>query len=115
MTLVLAINDQNDMFLDSTNNLAMASGQEAVAQAARTASRAQLGEMIFFTTQGMPSFQSIFTGTPNFAIYQSALVQAIQAINGVVAVTSVVVTQNGNNMNYVAEIETIYGSIIVNG
>ncbi len=115
MTLVIAINDQNDMFLDSTNNLALATGQEAVAQAAQTASKAQLGEMIYFTTQGMPSFQSIFIGTPNVQIYRSALVQAIEAINGVVSVTSILVSQVKDNMNYTAEIETIYGSLIVNG
>lgn len=115
MTTVIAINGVNDMFKDEQNNIALATGQEAVIQAAQTASLAQLGEMVLFTTQGMPSFQEIWVGTPNYAVYRAALISAIQAINGVVAVTSLVISKNGEVMNYVAEIETIYGNTVING
>ena len=115
MTTVIAINDQNDIYVDSANNLAIAKGQEAVAQAAKTATLAQLGEMVLFTTQGMPALQNIFVGSPNYAVYQAAIVSAIQKINGVVSVNSVVLQQNGNTLNYTAEIETIYGTMVLNG
>lgn len=103
------------MYLDATNNIALATGQTAIEQAAQTASLAQLGEMILFTTQGMPAFQTVWIGTPNYSLYQSALVAAIQAINGVVAVTSVVISVSGGNMSYTAEIETIYGTTVIDG
>ncbi len=115
MTQVIAINVSNDMYIDSTNNIALASGVEAIAQAAKTATLAQLGEMIFFQTQGMPARQAVFVGSPNYALYQAALVAAITAINGVVAVSSLVLSVNGGTLNYTAEIETIFGSTVLNG
>lgn len=115
MTTVIAIDSNNDIYMDSTNNLALATGVTAVAQAAQTASLAQLGEMVLFTTQGMPSFQSIFVGEPNYGLYQAALVSAIQAINGVVTVNSIDISVQSGVMSYVAEIETIYGTMVVTG
>lgn len=115
MTVVIAINQGNDVYMDTTNNIAMATGIIAVEQAAQTASLAQLGEMILFTLSGMPSFQSIWVGTPNMGLYQAALVAAIQNIFGVVSVTSIEISTKGDVMSYTAEIETIYGSTVING
>lgn len=122
MTTVLAINAVNDIYVDDTNNLAMLFGNQttqqglaAVQQACKTASLAQLGEMLLFTTQGMPSLQSVFNSNPNLAIYQAALVAAIQQISGVISVQSITFTKTGNVLNYVAEIQSQYGGLTVNG
>lgn len=115
MTTVISINGENDMHLDNTNNIALATGQIAVEQAAQTASLAQLEEMILFTTQGMPSFQAVWVGSPNLALYQAALAAAISQIFGVNSVDSLVVSQDGDNLNYTAEISTIYGALTING
>lgn len=122
MTAVLAINSVNDIYVDSTNNLAMLFGSasnnqglQAVAQACKTASLAQLGEMILFTTQGMPALQSVFTSSPNLPLYQAALVAAIQQIPGVISVQSIIFTKSGNVLNYIAEIQSQYGEISING
>jgi len=122
MTAVLAINSINDIYIDSTNNLAMlfgsasnAQGLSAIAQACQTASLAQLGEMVLFTTQGMPALQSVFTANPNLPLYQAALVAAIQQIPGVISVQSITFTKTGNVLNYIAEIQSQYGEITING
>lgn len=115
MTTVIAINDSNDIFMDSTNNLAIATGLTAVSQASQTSTLAQLEEMILFTTQGMPSLQSVFVGEPNYSLYQAAVVAAIQSINGVIAVTSIIVSVQGGVMAYTAEIETNYGIAVIDG
>lgn len=122
MTAVVAINSINDIYMDSTNNLAMLFGNQsntaglaAVAQACQTASLAQLGEMILFTTQGMPALQSVFNSNPNLAVYQTALVAAIQQVPGVISVQSIIFTKTGNVLNYVAEIQSQYGEMTING
>lgn len=115
MTKVLAVNSQNDMYIDVTNNIAVATGATAVSQAAKTATLAQLGEMILFTLMGMPARQSVWVGGPNYSVYQAAVVSAIQAIYGVNAVTSITVSQTGNVLSYVAIIDTIYGELTING
>ncbi len=113
MTTVIAINGNRDMYIDGTNNIALATGVTAIEQAAETATLAQLGEMILFTTQGMPAFRDVWVGSPNYAQYQAALTAAIEAIEGVIAVSSLVISASGGIMSYQAQIETIYGSITI--
>lgn len=122
MTTVLGINSNNDLYMDNTNNIAVfsgqtsnANGQIAVAQACQTACLAQLSEMIFFTQSGMPSLQSVFIGTPNFSLYSSALVAQIENINGINSIDSVVISSDNGKMSYAVQIETIYGSMTING
>ncbi len=122
MTAVLAINSQNDIYMDDTNNLAMVFGTKsnpegiaAVSQAAQTATLAQLREMVLFTTQGMPAKQSVFNANPNLAIYQAAVIAAIQQIPGVISVQSIVFTKSENVLNYIAKIQSQYGEMTVNG
>ena len=122
MTTVLAINAQNDIYIDGTNNLAMlfgnksnAEGVLAVSQACQTACLAQLREMVLFTTQGMPARQSVFVSNPNLAIYQAALIAAIERIPGVISVQSIVFTKTENVLNYEAKIQSQYGEMTVNG
>lgn len=115
MTKVIAINDQNDIYLDNTNNIAIATGALAVQQAAQTATLAQLEEMILFTLRGMPARQAVWVGSPNYAVYQAAVVSAIQSIYGVNAVTSITVSQQGDTLSYVAIIDSIYGELTING
>lgn len=122
MTAVVAINSTNDVYIDDTNNLAMLFGSvsnqqgvKAVEQACKTACLAQLGEMVLFTTQGMPALQSVFNSNPNLAVYQAALAAAMQQIPGVISVQSIVFTKTGNVLNYVAEIQSQYGELTING
>ncbi len=122
MTAVLGINDSNDIYIDDTNNLAMFFGSKsnragliAVEQACKTVSLAQLGEMVLFTTRGMPTLQSVFNANPNLAIYQAALAAALLQVVGVIAVQSIVFTKTGNVLNYVAEIQSQYGELTING
>ncbi len=122
MTTVLAVNSDHDIYVDNTNNLAMFFGQsstahglEAVAQACKTTSLAQLREMVLFTTQGMPALQSVFNSNPNFAVYRAALISAMQQVPGVVSVQSITFTKTGSVLNYRAEIQSIYGELTVNG
>lgn len=122
MTAVLAINSKNDIYRDSTNNLAMlfgsksnAHGVQAVAQACQTATLAQLGEMVLFTTQGMPLLRNVFNANPNIAVYQAAIVSAIEQVPGVISVQSITFTKTGNVLNYTAEIQSQYGEMTING
>lgn len=115
MTTALAINDENDIYIDGANNIALVTGQTAVKQAAQTTSRAQLGEMILFTTQGMPALQNVFNANPNLAVYQAAVVAAIEQIYGVISVQSIVFTKTETVLSYIAVIQSIYGELTING
>ena len=115
MVQTLAINANGDIFLDTSGNVSLVSGLEAIQNACLTATRAQLGEMVLQTTTGMPTFQSIFNGTPNPAVYENALRNTLNSIDGVVNVVSLSSGILKGVYSYIAEIETIYGNFYLNG
>ncbi len=115
MSTVIAIDNNNDMYLDSSNNIALLTGQDAVKQACLTAAQTQLGECFLEIGRGLPNFQLIWVGSPNYSAWQSYLVSTFLAVDGVVAVTSVGLNHQGNVLAYQATIETVYGAMFLSG
>lgn len=115
MVQTFATNSNNDIFVGSNGNLSVLSGLNAVLAACVTASRAQLGEMVFAQTSGIPNFQTIWTGTPNYAIFSSYLRQVLGQVDGVIEVTDIQLSNANNILSYTATIKTIYGKGAING
>lgn len=93
----------------------MLTGIDAVAAACRSAAMTQLGECVLFTGQGLPNFQSIWVGTPDYAIWQSYLQNTLLSVEGVSTVQSITLTQQNGVLSYVAIINSIYGSTTISG
>jgi hypothetical protein len=100
----------NDLFIDSSGHLSVLSGVAAVEAACATATKAQLGEMVFATGTGVPNFQTLWTGSPEYALWKSAVLATLQGVAGVTAVTSLNLTVNGSTVSYVAQITTQYST-----
>lgn len=115
MSLTLAVNARNDLFVGTDGNLARYSDLPAIMQAAAQAAKTQLGEMIYATDEGLPNFDVIWSGAPNLAQYDAALRVAILAVDGVQQILSLVVTRAGEAVTYTASIQTVYGTAILNG
>ncbi len=109
MTQTFAINDQNDIYLGNNGNLVIFSGLPAVTQACQTATQAQLGEMVLETGKGIPNFQAVWVGTPNYALWSSYVLATLNAIDGVNEVTSLQVKTANNMLTYIAVIASEYG------
>jgi hypothetical protein len=105
----LAVNNQNDLYLDNNGNIAIATGLIATMQACQQAAQTLLGEMVLQTDQGIPYFQVVFNGVPNIAQFEASLRAAFLGVDGVVQVESIDIVQNGDNLGYTAIIQTIYG------
>jgi len=110
MVQTFAVNNDHDIFLGSDGNLSIATGIQGVLQACETATYAQLGEMILATTSGMPNFQTIWVGQPNYPLWNLYLRNTLQAVQGVVSVQNVQITKNNNTLRYTATIETLFGT-----
>lgn len=108
MTLALS-KTNNDLVLNSANSLTMLSGIEAVAAACNTATQTQLGECVLQTGVGLPNFQALWVGVPDFAIWQSYLENTLLNVPGVASVQSITLSLVEDVLNYVAEVNTIYG------
>jgi len=115
MTTTLAIDNNNDIYLDASGNIAVASGLQAVLMVCKNVSQTRLGEMVLQTDQGLPMQQALFIGQPNVLRYESALRKALLNVSGVVSVISIAVTVVDNTFRYVAIILTEFGRGVVDG
>jgi len=115
MVQTLQLNANNDLFLNSAGSLTMLTGVDAVAAACNTACLTQLGECVLVLGQGLPNFQAIWVGVPDFAIWQSYLENTLLNVPGVATVQSIKLSQNNGVLSYIAEINTIYGNATITG
>lgn len=109
-----ATDETNDLFI-SGRNLAIVSDLAAILTVAKHAAQAILGEMVFAKTQGMPYFETVWSGNPTSAAFEAAFRSRIGSIPGVESIPSLEVNQVGDAMRYRAEIITIYGPGVFNG
>lgn len=115
MTKTFSINSSNDIHLDSAKNLAIVTGLQGVLQACQTATQAQLGEMLLQTGLGIPNFQTVWIGSPNYSTFLSFLRTTLTNIDGVQAVISLDLKPINNVLSYTAVIQTQFGAGTING
>lgn len=116
MTTTLALSaGTNDLYLDASGNLAVISGLPAVEQCCATASKAQLGEMILETILGIPNFETIWVGSPNYSLWQSYLITALNNVLGVNEVSSIAFSSESGALSYTATIASQFGPAEIQG
>ena len=115
MTFTLGTNENNDIYLGADGNIVTLSGLSAVEAACATATKAQLGEMIYATAKGIPNFQALWVGVPDYNIWRSYILNTLLAVDGVQQVTSLDLQISGNTVKYTANITTAFGNGTING
>lgn len=110
MTQTFGQNSAGDIYIGLDGNLVVLAGLAAVEAACRTATLAQLGEMVLATTSGTPNFGALWTGTPEYTLWKSSILNTIQNVEGIQQVTSLNLTISGKQVGYVANITTQYGT-----
>jgi hypothetical protein len=115
MTQTFDTNSDNDIFIGEDGRLAVATGLRAVLKGCESATYAQLGEMVLAQGLGIPNFQSIWIGVPNYQIFELYLRRTLLAVDGVTSVKSLQITVKGNTLSYTATIVTIYGTETIVG
>lgn len=115
MTQTLATNNQNDIYLGSNGNLVMLRDLAAIEAACATAAKAQLGEEVLSVNAGIPNFQTIWVGSPNYAIFESYLRKTLENVGGVIGVQSLTLSILGDVLKYTATIQTAFGKAVING
>lgn len=115
MAKCLGLNQNNDIYLGEDGNLVVVVDLQAIITTCETISKAQLGEMILSTTQGIPNFETVWVGVPQLGIWQSYLRNALQNVNGVENVSDLTISKIDNTLVYVATIKTQFGSTQISG
>jgi len=106
----LAVNEQNDLYLDSAGNIAVIYDLAGTLQACAHATKTILGEMLLAVNEGIPNFQTVWVGVPNLQQFEASIRSAILKVVGVVEIVSFIMEQNAETLDYSVVIRTIYGT-----
>jgi hypothetical protein len=114
MVQTFGTNSSGDIYLGADGNLVILSGIQAIAAACVTACLTQLGECVLQTEVGLPNFQTVWVGSPDYAIWETYLQNTLLNVDGVTSVQSIAISPANNTLTFVAQINTIYGSTTIN-
>lgn len=108
--MTLSINSRNDLFLNEEGNIETSTGMESVLQNCQTAVQMTKGEALYQSADGIPAFETIWNGSPNFQQVEASIRATILKVKDVTNINSFDFTSNNNKFSYNVEIETIYGT-----
>jgi hypothetical protein len=115
-----ALNSASDLYIGLDGNLAVVTGVDAVQQDCICAMSAQLGEIIYEPSSGMPYLTTVWLQT-NLVQFEAAARATLLSVPGVTKVASfsatIVQVQNtsggfDNVLNYAATLNTTYDQTI---
>jgi len=115
MTRTFAVDAQNDLVIGSDDRLTIATDLLAVLQNCEHAAKTILAEMVLAIDQGLPYFEAVWIGVPNLPVFEAAYRQRILTVEGVTGIVSVTLSVSGNVLSYQAEIQTLFGTGVING
>jgi len=116
MTKTFAVDKNNDLYLDTIGNIAIVTDIEAVLQNCMHVVRTVLGEIVLQVDQGIPDFETIWAGVPNYSQYEASVRRALLNVDGVIEVISFTMyTDDKNGFYYTAVIRTEFGNGTING
>lgn len=109
----IATDENNDIYVTATGNLAMVTGLDAVEQDCEHVMKAQLGEMPLALDRGEPSLTCIWINYKPLQ-WQAAARKNLLTITGVVSIAGFTITRQNGVASYTAQIKTIYSEIPIN-
>lgn len=115
MSLTLAVNANNDLYLDKSGSLAQVRDIQSTLQSAQQAAQTQLGEMQYHVDRGIPNFSVIWNGHPNVAQFEAALRRELMKVTDVLDVPQLSTALVGDRVVYSATIKTTFGTVPLNG
>ncbi len=117
--LTFAINENNDIFLDSNNNIALATNLTAMGNICVNKSLTRKGEVYYDTDKGIDFFNSVFGEIADTLIFQADLITQLKDTVDVIDIKnynySITTSNNSQIYNYSVDVQTNYGVIQLNG
>jgi hypothetical protein len=113
--LSILTDSNNDIYIDSSGNIAMDIDIVALGNVAKNKVLTTLGEPQYNQLAGIPYFETVFCDNPQIALFQTAVIQSIKTVDNVLNVTDFNYKQNNNILSYSLTINSIFGDIQLNG
>lgn len=99
MNTLLLDQDQWDLVIDASGNIAMAQPPYALAQDVASAVRTFLGEVYYDTTQGIPYFEDVLGKLPPAALLTQLISNQALTVPGVVTAQTVITAFNAREVS----------------
>lgn len=115
MTTQIAVNSDNDIYIDSVGDLVITGGLEACMQGAQQAAQAQRGEMQYHLNRGVPNMRVVWSGHPSAAQLRAAIRAEILLATDVTGVPALNVALRGEAAEYAAQVTSNFGTGTING
>lgn len=109
--ITIFTNSNNDVCLNSSNSLSVASGIDAVKASCEYAVKTIMGELILQGDSGVPNFQLIWNGNPNIPQAENAIRETLLKVENVTGVSAVEAFVDGDVFKYNAAINTTFGEV----
>lgn len=110
-----AINQNNDIYLTPSGNLALKEDLNAMGDIFINKSQTVRGELLFNTEKGIDFMNTIFNSPAEPELFQSELVEQLEDTEETESVYSYTSSVKEGVYEYTADIITTYGNITLNG
>lgn len=113
--LTIGINNSNDIYLDNSNNLALKSDLEAMADIYTNKCQTNLGELRYNNEKGIDFFNTIFSSPAYPDLFQNEVITQLEETDETEKVTNFTPEINGDVYSYSVDIQSSYGKVSLNG
>ena len=111
----IAINSNNDIYLDSSNNLAVKTDLNAMGDILVNKAQTNYGELLFNNPKGIDFFNTVFTSPAYPDLFQNQLLNQFEDTEAVERIAGYESKVEKNVYSYTAKIQTQYGEVNLNG
>lgn len=111
----IAIDENNDIFLDNSNNLAVKTDLEAMGDIFINKSQTVLGELLYNTEKGIDFFNTIFSSPTYPDLFQNEVITQLEDTDETQKVTGFAGSISDRVYNYSVDIQTSWGKVSLNG
>ena len=111
----LDLNNNNDIYIDVSGNLALVQNINAVKISISCATKTTYGEIPLNTKLGIPYFATIFTAHPDVDLWESYMKDTINNLPDIVSVEYFTTNISKGILTYTTLILSKYGEVSING
>ncbi|URG13023.1 hypothetical protein B2_30 [Stenotrophomonas phage B2] len=111
----IAVDENNDFYLDKSGNFPLLSDKNALEQTSRNYAATVYAEMIHQFDLGVPYDRTVFERFPNIPTFEVGLRRRLLELPNVASVVRLEVDFIGDVLSYSAILDTDFGEVPVNG
>ena len=117
MVTTIQTDDCNDIFVDDTGNLAIATGKDAVAQGIKQALHFWRGQWFINQTEGVPYLERVFVQPVTAGLASTVISDTMRGVDGVLSVSNVAssIDPFTRKLSYASRITTRFGEDEISG